>query len=503
MDNPINGRSQNRLLFIGCGSSCLLTIIYLLLNHIGGSLLAGFLFLTTIFAIAAAIGIGRFGLYYLLFILVPFSQSIPIFSLGGREVNLGMHTLVIIFIIVVSLRNRTIKYLIPKSRPLILLFSLSAWTFLTIILSMRYVPTSGIANSIVTWIRWVQFMPIACLLYFGVGKVIDFEKLIRIAITIGVVIAIWGILETIFPTEFQLEYFRGAVTFTRPLFRELDLAEVLDPVTGFYKGSANYNIAGAFEVAITLMALPFLMKSGSILLKMVSRIIILLLVVGVAVTNSRSALVALIAGFLVYWGAVSLKKLVLCLSCLLTAGVALVALFPDFWLIPMLIDTWTNLPEAIPVALAQGGYSASSEFTSNVLGAALRFVGIREAISGFLQAPVFGWGFFGFSNFAPQIGTAENFYLQMLTETGGIGFILLILFLWSVWATTRTEFPIGSFAQKFQTGFRAAFISLIVVNLTGTLFYDQRIWGLLMILTGVQLYLVRCKQGLASMHGDV
>ncbi len=35
----------------------------------------------------------NFYCYYILFILIPFSQSIPLFSIGGREVNVGMNTL--------------------------------------------------------------------------------------------------------------------------------------------------------------------------------------------------------------------------------------------------------------------------------------------------------------------------------------------------------------------------------------------------------------------------
>jgi hypothetical protein len=112
---------------------------------------------------------------------------------------------------------------------------------------------------------------------------------------------------------------------------------------------------------------------------------------------------------------------------------------------------------------------------------------MREAFIVFLNFPLLGCGFFGFSYQAPELGTAESFYLQLLAETGIIGFGMLIMFLVKLWSYTKTEFHKGSFSYLYQIGFRGAFSAAIFANLTGTLFYDQRIWGLFLMLGAIQV----------------
>ncbi len=259
-------------------------------------------------------------LYYLLFILIPFSQSIPLFTVSGRVVNVGMHTLVISIIIVTSFLMGHTRLRLLKEPATIILLLLVGWCFLTVVASLRFAPVSAFANSLVTWVRWGQFVPIFILIVYGQGDNANFKKIVQIFICIGFVIAVWGIYQTIFPSEFAIKYFRGAVTFTKPIFREKELSQVIDPVTGYYIGSANYNIAGTFSAMVALFSIPFLFKGyyeNTVKRKRVLQITLFsLLVAGVIVTQSRSAFLCLIAGLLFVFFKPSISRVFkICLSC--------------------------------------------------------------------------------------------------------------------------------------------------------------------------------------------
>jgi hypothetical protein len=255
-------------------------------------------------------------------------------------------------------------------------------------------------------------------------------------------------------------------------------------------GSANYNIAGAFMAVVTLIALPFLNTKKKYINVSIGKIGIIVLIIGIAVTQSRSAFAAFLLGLLINANNKSKKTLLYTFLAIIFVGVIFFTFFSDYWLGPMIKETVTRLPEAIPLALQYGEYSPDMDFSINVFGAAMRAVGIREAVMGFIQFPLFGVGFFGFSNYAPHIGTAENFFLQFLCETGIFGFVGLFIYLRSIWLSTKMKFQENSFAGKYQRGFRSAFVALIIVNVTGTLFYDTRIWGLLLVLSAIQIRLV-------------
>jgi len=435
-----------------------------------------------------------FSLFLFLFILIPFSPSIPLFTIAEREVNVGIHTLLIALILIVTLFNGAgLKGL--KEPATLTIILLVWWTLLTIIVSAFHAGAPAIANSVVTWLRWVQFIPIFCLIVYGVGKEIDFKKIVRILFFLGLVIAAWGIYETFFPSEFAVEHFRGAATFTKPLFREHDLLEVIDPKTGFYAGSANYNIAGLFSAMVALVAIPFLFKSyGSYIIiktSLLSFVITFLLIVGVFVTYSRSALLSLIGGMLVVNSIKApISRVLLTVVLLVLGAIILVVFFSEWGFTQLILSTITYLPAAVPIVMETPVFHEAMGFDGNVFGAAMRFVAISEALRIFMESPLLGVGFFGFSQHSP-LGTAENFFAQILAETGIIGFTLFIIFLFHVWQCTKIKFKRETFAYKYQIGFRGVFVAGIIANLTGTLFYDTRIWGLFLVLSAIMIRLAR------------
>ena len=156
----------------------------------------------------------------------------------------------------------------------------------------------------------------------------------------------------------------------------------------------------------------------------------------------------------------------------------------------MIVETVRYLPEASVSILNGIDYTDDTPFSQNVYGAAKRLLTIRDAWSIFLEFPIMGVGFFAYSYHSPEFGTAENFYFQLLAETGLFGLSFFMIFLYLVSRYLGTGFQPGSFAYRYQIGFKGVFIAALVANLTGTLFYDQRIWGLFLFLSAIQIRLV-------------
>jgi len=452
--------------------------------------------LLPLFVIAATVlitfGSLRYGIYgplYFLMILIPYSQSVTIFNITGREVNVGMHTTVVCLIILIMIIVKRFRIPIIKEPPTSVLFLLGLWTFLTIVVAIISRSGLSISNSIVTWIRWIQFIPIV---YFITSFDIDtkyIKNFVKIFIWLGIITAFWGIIEVATHTDLEARAFRGAVTFTRPLFRELDLASSFGD-NGFYRGSANYNVSGAFMVIVTFITLPFLRTRVFFNTRIISFLLILLLLVGIAVTKSRSSVLAFIGGIAFYAYSYSAKKFLNVMFAFLVVVIVFFTFFSNYWLGPMIIDTIDKLPDAMSIVKLGEPWNSSMGFNMNVYGAAMRWVAIKEAFRIFLDSPIFGVGFFGFSS-ASILGTSENFYMQFLSETGIIGFGLLMMYFYYVWDKTKTKFLKGSFEDNYQIGFRSVFIVFLIVNFTGTLMYDTRIWGLLLILSAIQIYNVK------------
>lgn len=486
-----NLRETNNLIYyILCSLSVALFIVLFILPSQfmdGISFILVPLFTTMVFF--STLKLGYYGPFYLLFFLIPFSQSVTMFSIADRSVNLGMHTIVVGLILLFTLFFK--KYKIPRrtetaTKYLILV---GLWAGVSVFMTILNSTSSSLSNSFVTWVRWIQFIPIVYLIVENSINHRHIENIVKLFISMGVLVAIWGIYEVLAPTEFSEQAFRGAVTFTRPLFRETDLAESFTD-QGFYRGSANYNIAGAFMAVVTIFALPFLADKRTLGEKTSSILLIIILIVGIAVTKSRITMVAAIIGIVAYYYNKSFKSVIQVLTTIVIIGIIYFYYFPHVWLGPMIIETIYKLPDAISTIDTDYVYNTGMGYSMNVYGAAMRFFAIREGIELFLQAPVFGVGFFGFSSNS-ILGTAENFFIQILCETGIVGLCLLVFYLKKVWGYTNTQFRKDSFEYKYQKGFRGAFIVFIIVNMTGTLFYDTRIWGLMLILAAIQIRLVR------------
>lgn len=95
------------------------------------------------------------------------------------------------------------------------------------------------------------------------------------------------------------------------------------------------------------------------------------------------------------------------------------------------------------------------------------------------SAPFFGVGFWSRGSYSniPRYGS-HNFFIQMLLETGIIGFSLFILLLIQLWKDSKYCFTHLKNSKGSVLGFQATFISILTSCLT-----EEYLYGGIVILT--------------------
>lgn len=418
--------------------------------------------------------------FYFLVFIATFSQSMPILSMGTRSINLGMDTLVIGCMCAWFFLKKpgifcSLIFSIDNMSLILLLWAV--WNVISVIMaSLIYLHLNQSVECFVVLLRWLQYVPI----FFIISK-LDWEEvqtkrfLLFLAFT-ALVASILGIYE--FFTEFNVRTFKGVGSFTRPLFREKNIEDFIDPDSGAYKGEANYNVVGAYLVLVISILLPFILSKK----KMSGYILLAILVATNIVTFSRISNIAstiiILIGLLVY----SKKQL----FGAMLLSVPIIAIFlthiMNFRLVSSIVEVILHIWEVAPLVLNGQQWTLDSPYGAGVYGAAQRLVGIQESINVFLESPIWGCGYNGFKFLDLKMFTADNYYMQTLAETGIVGFFLMILFHVSLFRLLlkKKYFPSSrgnNFLPFFRIGCFLMLISMILVNFTSGIFYIQKVWG--------------------------
>jgi len=230
---------------------------------------------------------------------------------------------------------------------------------------------------------------------------------------------------TIFSTAGIIEYFLGGRSF---LIR-------VEPNGGkmFFALNSAHNATGSVYAIICISLLVFFLKSKKMKTRLLYAVLLLLNIVGLFLTKSRSGYLgfAVAIVFVIWFHFKSIKKF------FITIGIFIAAALPMLFL----TDSIKRLLQV----------RAAESFTTVV-----RLFIWEKAWYLFSQSPLFGIGFGRFndifnidrglfdlgrlkgipgvvelymkSNFYYDAAHAHNSYLQFLTETGIIGFILLMVF---------------------------------------------------------------------------
>lgn len=342
------------------------------------------------------------GLLKSLFILVIFFFAfgevvrIPFAGLSIKLIDIGVVVLTIYWVLFIIKNFRKIKINKGLGIP-ILIFS--AVALLSLLLNARFLNINELFISFLYLARWIFYASIIFIIPMFDDS---FKKIIiKIFIYVGVLIVFFGYIQYLFYPNLRNLYYLGWDEHLYRLF-----STFLDP-----------NFAGAFFVLYFLFVLNILidsLKKQARFFSLFLGVIVVLTLIAIFLTYSRSAFLMLITGSFVF----------LFLNTRRSFAILIVAVF---------FMATTLLPKAYKTEGTNFFRIASSEAR---LGSA------KQAIEIFRQNPIFGVGFNAYRyaknryGFHPSIiekshadaGT-DNSFLFLLATTGIIGFVAH-LFIW-------------------------------------------------------------------------
>ncbi|NPV06368.1 MAG: O-antigen ligase family protein [Anaerolineae bacterium] len=297
----------------------------------------------------------------------------------------------------------------------------------------------------------------------------DVRRLARVLVRTATAVALVSVLEYLMLPRSDL--MRGAAGATRGLFVE---------------GAANYNVVAAYLTFVALVMLPLAVKAGH---QWRARWTAWfgLMVTGVVLTSSRSAVLALLATAGLY-GWRYLPRRTLQLAALALPVVVVGAYVMRGSALVVALAKLRYLPAALPMlAGTEADYLGIPPWA---LGTVSRFGQWRLTWDLVAQSPIWGNGlrYTRWSLGADQYFTADNYYLETLADTGAVGLLLLCALLAGLYLRARRAYTFirpGDYLRLLTVGYVMALVALVLMNLVGGLFASQKVWGTFIFVSGM------------------
>ena len=419
---------------------------------------------------------------YLLSFFIPFSQSVSLINIAGRNLHIGFDTVVISIIMIGYITRLLVKkkniIVFDKALKCLLIW----WCWNLCMLALTATQLSGVprAEAVIVFIRLSQYIPI----FFIVLNMNVTSTQVK---TILWICAIAALLITLIN---MLEFFIIGVDYTKIRGTGLIVKSL------FIEGAhTNYNVAAVYLATVGLAIAPFILTARN-WRKLLGIIIILFFLIGIWVTSSRSGLFAFIFGF-VFLGIFYFRR-VLSYSMItfVPLGMAGLWFLRDSRFVRNLLKL-RFIPQSLP--LLMGADIQSLGLPLNARGSVQRLFLWGETIRFFMQSPLWGHGFRAtrWSMGPSGYFTADSYYLETLADTGLIGLMFFLLFAGTLYMSAIRLYKLArrdAFLRKFSIGYQAAFVGLMIVNLSGGMFMSQKIWGIFILLSALvcnQLHALR------------
>lgn len=429
-----------------------------------------------------AVGLSTYSRFYALLFLMPlsiYSQSSTVISVGGRGVNLGMDTIYIfIFILIELAKGDNNKFKSNLNRSSFALLLCFVYFLLNSLVSSLVGPAGFSLSGVLACIRLFQYVPIFILLC---NLDIDLKqslKVIKLFIITGFSASLLALYQLLSGNYF---YMKGMPSFTMPIFREVEYSSE----AGGYAGSGNYNVYAAFLlIPIFLMIMVWYNRKNLFIFEKKNIFIYaFILSIGIYLSGSRSAILAIILGFMAM--NFSFKRVLASVKILFNIVVLVVIIgyvYRDLPFIKNITDIVTQFNEVLPYAMEDSAWDAKMGFSGDTLGAVARIYSYSEALRVFFEYPFFGCGFDLFLSHSTRY--PENLFLQILAETGIIGFFFFVKFIYHLYSDVK-KIPIDTlFNKKYVLTFQGIIIAMCFVNMTGGTLFSQKVWGPFLILAG-------------------
>jgi hypothetical protein len=234
----------------------------------------------------------------------------------------------------------------------------------------------------------------------------------------------------------------------------------------------NPNTLGVFFVLITVLALSLTVaRDGT--RRYYFATVTATAVLGVMMTGSRSALLALFVGVSI---SLMLLRSQVSLKTVIAAGVLTASAL--LFVVIFLSDSRADRLVAWIEVSNQGIGLAEGNATS---GIRQRFKGVKNALELLIQRPVFGHGWYGATT---PVGFSDVYFTMLLVELGIPGFVMMIIY----HASLAKDWLVGQVAtlSVLQKAGLAWYCSLLVQSIGGSFLRTPHIMLLLtLVLTAV------------------
>jgi len=201
----------------------------------------------------------------------------------------------------------------------------------------------------------------------------------------------------------------------------------------------------------------------------------------VILTGSRSATVATLVGFILF--------------CYLTRSIKL---FVSVLFVIFGVFYFTDLGNNIINRFGNIFYDAYSSDAQSALG---RIDGILDGLDIFADNPVFGVGYGGYA-FASGSGfvTSENYFVQLLAESGLVGLLLFLSFLYELDLVRRCALAHDQSPEQviLISGIASGLAILVICNFSGTSLFDTTFMLCFVVFSMVMKSLAASKTDLHS-----
>jgi len=419
---------------------------------------------------------------YLLALLIPFSQSIPIINLAARNLHIGFDTIVISIIMLGYITRILVgkKSIIVFENTLICLLIWWFWNLCMLALTVSQFSGIQRADSVIVFLRWSQYIPI----FFIVLNMVITPTQVKTVVWICTVTAVLIVFINMF------EFFLIGVDYTK--IRGTGLAVKSLFIEGAH---TNYNVGAVYLAVVSLLITPFMLTSHN-WRKLLAIVLMLFLLIGIWTTSSRSGLFACISGFLFLGMFYFRRALFYSMITLVPLGMAGLWFSRDSFFVRNVLKL-RYIPQALPMLLGADLQSLGLPLSAG--GGVQRLFLWGETFRFFIQSPIWGHGFRAtrWSMGPSAYFTADNYYLEMTADTGLIGLILFLLFVGMLYMSAIRLYKFArenAFLRKFSIGYQAAFVGFMITNLLAGMFMSQKIWGIFILLSALicnQLHALR------------
>jgi hypothetical protein len=333
-------------------------------------------------------------LFALFLVSILFSLQLPLSGVGSEYASVNASDFVVLALggVFLAQRIQTGDWRLKLSIPEVTVWFclLGGWILATVLVAVIREPVSSLANVLWT-LKWFEIAGLLVLAQ-SFSTAVDWDRMLTVLLAGGTLIAAVAVVQNITASG---TYARATVLWRNPNTMSVFLA--LPALLGLLNG-ALWVREGPVRARLSFLA-------GTVCL------------VGVLSAGSRSGIITLLVGGTV--GVVLLRDR-LPVPTLVAAVVGTASL-----LIPVLLVTrpWL-LNRYLPFILTDGELALNPSFFG---GLEARFNLTKEAISLWVQQPIFGYGWFA-SPENPRVGFLDVLYSQILVDLGAFGFLFAIVF---------------------------------------------------------------------------